>query len=711
VSVIPTPPRLLRARVKAKAAAITTAAMVTTAAVTVGLTSPTFQAEVPDPQIAAVEDARKVVDTDVALTSAALGIYGVGPIFRIAGLLGFSPEDIISTLLQGLDLPLSDLDPEAVDTGVLGPLPRSVYNAVNGLSYTADGFRSLVLSLPESVLEVLTPTLVEEYDLDLDPDAPIAAVVQALIDKFPILNQRRAFLLSAGLGGLTTALAYRQMIDAVTSDSPDWGPGVTGQLLAFLNSPSRPGGGALALFSPFTNIFGLNLSTPEAGSYTNGGVRPTKILNTSILDVSWSYNAISDAPTVLNPLAWLNALAGSVFLTALIPDDLDLSRTNLEALGPEAAAAAQNALAVFGDLTGGQGLAAVPVLADLIRILEDFGVPVPDLPVGKGESHYLTYDSGNLPLLEPFDLLPRLLGLVGINVPQPFVNSIENALRKLINLSYQDVDPVTLERRFDMGGEQALLWHEPLTPTQRFEAQQTIVNTLVDDIQANLLNPQAWVPSVRGLDGLNAVLEAVIANPVAMAVAAAVNWGIDILQDVANRVYDVVQVVATPFLNAEDAASAQFEKTIDWLLGVQSGGAARPSGSAQSLLAAEVEGPVADASVDDVKEAGHERDSVQAEPRVDGTDDASPAKDSRATLAALREQRKAVRAELKEARALARAEVDTSADTVEKVADVRKVGADNSGGDTVKQPAASAQERKAERAERRAAHRGLAQAG
>ncbi len=76
-------------------------------------------------------------------------------------------------------------------------------------------------------------------------------IVDWLVGNAPILNQRRAIILSESLGGLTTSLAYRDMIDAVTVQmSPDWGIGVTGQWLIMVNNVSRPGGGLFALATP-----------------------------------------------------------------------------------------------------------------------------------------------------------------------------------------------------------------------------------------------------------------------------------------------------------------------------------------------------------------------------------------------------------------------------------------------------------------------------
>src|SRR5690606_24947230 len=223
---------------------------------------------------------------------------------------------------------------------------------------------------------------------------------QAVFDRLPILKQRRAVIVSEGLGGLTTSLAYRDMIKAVTSDDPDWEPGVTGQWLIFVNNPGRPGGGLFALATPLTSLVGLNLTTPAGGSYVNDPDDPTKVLNTSVLDIGWAYNVMSDAPTTLSPLAWANALAGAIFLSHLIPDDLNIADTNLLEQALPLTVGLANGVAVLLDPTGGQGSKVVPILGDLIDALNKIPlVDLPHVPGLNGTSTYITYDSGNLPLL------------------------------------------------------------------------------------------------------------------------------------------------------------------------------------------------------------------------------------------------------------------------------------------------------------------------
>jgi hypothetical protein len=365
------------------------------------------------------------------------------------------------------------------------------------------------------------------------------------------------------------------MIKAVQSNDPDWGVGVTGQWLVFVNNPSRPGGGLFALATPFTNMLGVNLSTPPAGSYTNEDANNgnmTKVLNTSVLDITWAYNPLSDAPTTLNPLAWANAAAGGVFLTYLIPSD----GNNIDSLIVPLGLGIADGLKVMLDPTGGQGVEMVPGWADIVRTAKDIdwlhvGLgealdKVADATKFPGTATYITYDSGNLPLLEPFNMAPRLLNLVpGVHVPTPLTDSVEDALRMLVNMGYQDVDPVSLQRKYDMGGEQAYLWHSPLTPTQQLAATQTVFNALVDGIEANALTPSKWTPKLPGVD-----LSPVTQNPLSEAGAKALRDAIDQIQkNLTDPMFKAVETGLAPVTGALDGVNTQVTGAIDTALKVK----------------------------------------------------------------------------------------------------------------------------------------------
>lgn len=565
----PTPPRLSMA----KTAATTAAVIATTAALTAGVASSAPEALAAynrsvQAEVELVVDAGQIPDI--------VGLYGVGPIFWTAQLLGLTPENVIkaaggltgntelaSAVVTLLDV-LDKISP--IEAGIKGPMPSDVYNAVNGLDYTFTGLSGM---------------------LGLDNVWGISDALDWLTNNAPILNQRRAVILSESLGGLTTSLAYRDMINAVQSNDPDWKVGVTGQWLIFINNPSRPGGGLFALATPFTNLFGLNLTTPDAGSYTNedaNGGDITKVLNTSILDITWAYNPLSDVPTTLSPLAWANSAAAGLFLTYLLPDEGNNIGNHVL---PKLLVGIGDGVKVMLDPSGGQGLEMLPGWNDFVDFVGWFpGVgdwldDVTNATKFPGNATYITYDSGNLPLLEPFRMAPHLLNLVpGVDIPTPLTDSVEDALRMMVNMGYQDVDPTTLERNFDKAGDQAYLWHSPLTPTQQLEAVQTVFNALVDGIQDNALNPEAWTPELPGAD-----FKPIVQNAVSMAVSKALNDAIDAIQkNATDPMFNAVEQGLAPVTHALDDINAQMESAIDDMMKVN-GSTANKQSTKQAITA------------------------------------------------------------------------------------------------------------------------------
>lgn len=613
----PTSPRLCMA----KTAATTAAVIATTAALTAGVASSA-------PEALAAHN--RSVQADVELTAAAddipkipniVGLYGVGPIFWTAQLLGITPENVImaaggltgNTALAETVVGLLNLIDAVspLEADVRGPMPSDVYDAVNGLDPTLTGLSQM---------------------LGLDKVPGIGALVDTLIKAAPILNQRRDIILSESLGGLTTSLAYRDMIDAVTSNSDDWKVGVTGQWLIFVNNPSRPGGGLFALATPLTNLFGLNLTTPDAGSYTNADAnngKITKVLNTSILDITWAYNPLSDVPTTLNPLSWANSAAAGVFLTYLLPDE----DNNIgEHVLPQLIVGIADGVKVMIDPTGGQGLGMVPgwnefvagvTKLDILHLgLGNWLNSVTNATKFPGNATYITYDSGNLPLLEPFRMVPHLANLVpGVDIPTPLTDSVEDALRKMVNMGYQDVNPDTLERTFDEAGDQAYFWHSPLTPTQQLAAVQTVFDALVDGIQDNALNPEAWTPKLPGTD-----FKPIVQNAVSVAVAQALSDALEAIQkNAADPMFDAVEKGLAPVTHALDGINAQVESAIDGMLKVN-GTTTNKSGTQSitsvpstggQLKTLSIEAPATESEgtatpiKDTLKDAGVDKDSLK----------------------------------------------------------------------------------------------------
>ena len=557
----PTPTRLQMAKASLTATVVVSAA----AALTVGVASPA-----PD----LLDHEKRLVSTQVTLaaesddTNAVVGIYGVGPIFWTADLLGLTPDDLLDTVL-GLvgdsDLggqigDILDLLGENFPIGfdVKGPLPSDVYDGVNDLNYSGTGTVDLLRTVLSTVLgENIVNAVWDDRTIPIIGTIPgLGSLLQGLVGTTPLFNQRRAILLSDNLGGLSTALAYRQMIDAVVNNSADWGEGVTGQWLLNYNNPSRPGGGLAALLTPFTALSGLNLSMPDAGSYTNGeanGGNVTKILNTSILDVAYAYSLMSDAPTTFSAVAWANALVGALLPTYVIPDNLDLTNTNLDELTPGLTAALTNGLGTMIDPTGGQGTSVIPGLGPILGV---FGLNIDGLA---GTGNYLTYDSGNLPLLEPFELGPRLLNLIpGFHFSTALTDSVQDALQMMVNMGYQDVDPETLQRSYDEGGEQAYVYHSALTPTQQFDATNLIVNTLISGIQDNALTPSKWATEIAGMD-----LTPLLDNDLTRPVAAALRQALEVVRTVYNSVSTAVSPAFHAVTNVLDNLNDQITAALD----------------------------------------------------------------------------------------------------------------------------------------------------
>ncbi|TDZ80941.1 PE-PPE domain protein [Mycobacteroides salmoniphilum] len=562
---------------------LATTALVTATALAVSAAAPTtVNFPRPEPQAAATL-APRAMNLDVQLASM-VGMYGVGPVFEALRLAGVgSPDAVLTNAVGLLNNPnLSSAVKTLLDVlNTVSPLeakvpgfgPAGVYDSVNELGYSMGAFSGL-----EGVVDTINSPWINW----------IPGIGAISNDLLTLLNQRRAFILGEGLGGTDTALALRQMIKDVESDSALWGEdkhGVTGVVAVLFRNTSRPGGGLMAMVTPISELFGLNLSNPDAGSYTNAGAAglATKVLNISVTDVGWKYDLLSDAPSTLNPLAWANSVAGVVMPTYLIPDK-DKAVPVVANLVGQLLPGLINAGLVTADPTGGQGLHLLtqgtildavngPLNSALNAVLSptfhailgvDFKFPV------EGTSTYVTYDSGNLPLLEPFHMLPRLLGYAGLaDITTPVADSFENALTQLVALGYQDVKGttdangvMTFTRGMDMAGVQADVFRAPtnINWAQRFEVPQTVFNALIDGFSNNLLSPEKQRLTLFGNSALG---DAIYKNALVISVAHAVRDGLTQLKGIANPMFNQVQTMLKPVADALDVATVQVNKVID----------------------------------------------------------------------------------------------------------------------------------------------------
>ncbi|MGH3952562.1 MAG: hypothetical protein ACRDTI_00760 [Mycobacterium sp.] len=564
-------------------AMLATTALVTATALAVSAAAPTT-VNFPRPELPAVATlAPRAINLDVQLASM-VGMYGVGPVFEALRLAGVgSPDAVLTNAVGLLNNPnlssavktllnvLNTVSP--LEAKVPGFGPAGVYDSVNELGYSMGAFSGL-----EGVVDTINSPWINW----------IPGIGAISNDLLTLLNQRRAFILGEGLGGTDTALALRQMIKDVESDSALWGDdkhGVTGVVAVLFRNTSRPGGGLMAMVTPISELFGLNLSSPDAGSYTNAGAAglATKVLNISVTDVGWKYDLLSDAPSTLDPLAWANSVAGVVMPTYLIPDK-DKAVPVVANLVGQLLPGLINAGLVTTDPTGGQGLhlltqgtildavngplntALNAVLGPVFQSIlgADFKFPV------EGTSTYVTYDSGNLPLLEPFHMLPRLLGYAGLaDITTPVADSFENALTQLVALGYQDVKGttdangvMTFTRGMDMAGVQADVFRAPtnINWAQRFEVPQTVFNALIDGFSNNLLSPEKQRLTLFGNSALG---DAIYKNALVISVAHAVRDGLTQLKGIANPMFNQVQTMLKPVADALDVATVQVNKVID----------------------------------------------------------------------------------------------------------------------------------------------------
>jgi hypothetical protein len=129
-------------------------------------------------------------------------------------------------------------------------------------------------------------------------------------------------------------------------------------------------------------------------------------LNTTTVDVTWAYDALSDFPVTPDPFSIANSIAASIFVTNLLG--------GVQLKGDPTDDALRNAGAV---LTGGlAGLAPT------------------------GQAFYITADPNDLALLEPLRLPVRIINAVtGSHLDTPHANAIQPAIKILVDIGYPDV--------------------------------------------------------------------------------------------------------------------------------------------------------------------------------------------------------------------------------------------------------------------------------
>ncbi len=575
---VPTPPRLA----KAKAAAITAAAVATTAALTIGGTTAASSAVLADRDQAVSMS----LSQDVSL-SASIGVYPVGPGAQIARLFGAgTPEGALRTLgtlaslipgeqgesfratlnalaaalaaaeegiqllppnvLPDIDVPqwIQDLlglnIPElGLSAGLKLALPEIAVPAL-GPAGTYDAVASLEPDVGTQLLLTVLKTLMTNSDLlDLVPGGMLPDQVEELVDflqmvplnvpgeptviPLPVLPDPEIFFSSAdriaiiptfGLGGTNAAITAPSFLNEEQFAK-------TVVLIIPIRNTSRPGGGILAMLTPLSSLVGINMSNVD-GTKGNGNG------NVTFWDITAAYDIMSDAPsTIFNPVAWANSVTGAVMPTYLIPQNVEQLASVVENI-------------VSGDISLDTVLQLLAA-GDITELFHD--------NVGQDGNLYITYDSGNLPLLEPFQFLPRTISyLPGFDISTPGSESFNDFLTQLVAMGYQDVDLKETDgipsfvRGWDEAGTQAKFWTSPVSFEDSLQAPQALFNALIGDgqktgITGNLLRPE---DQQLKLFGSSAIGDAVYRNALTVAVAGFLRDALLELKDQLNPLFDAV---------------------------------------------------------------------------------------------------------------------------------------------------------------------------
>lgn len=459
-----------------------------------------------------------------------------GTIDQVADLDGAATTTL---LLSGVKTVLMNGDALGTALGVIGDL--------TGIN--TDALETLIEDLPLNV-----PGTAGEVDVNLPIFGSIGGgAFVSSADKFAIIP-------TWGLGGTNFALASPTFLS-----DPEFAK--TAILAIAMRNTSRPGGGLAALFNPLTQTVGLNLSNVDGRGTPKelvGGGIPGIIDgditeydgNVTVWDITAAYDILSDAPsTVLNPLAWLNSGVGAVSPTYLIPANIT------------------DFAAVLEDVTSGQ--INIGTLNTLLSTINS-SIEMFNIDVGDDGNLYVTYNSGNLPLLEPVQFIPRTISyLPGFNISTPVSSSFEDVLTQLVAQGYQDVNMTvdaegvaTFARGFDAAGTQAKFWQNPISWEMGLETPQTIFNSIITGLQENLLNPEGMKEAGGYVNqfelfGNSEIGNLVYRNAASVAVAKFISDALEEIRDTLNPVFNDVQKGLNPVAKALDDATREVNKVID----------------------------------------------------------------------------------------------------------------------------------------------------
>ena len=115
-------------------------------------------------------------------------------------------------------------------------------------------------------------------------------------------------------------LEARGKVNSLTGEPCNLGPtcvqgtNITNLAVLQVNDPGTPNGGLFARFSPILNVFGIDGVSRGGASASSTGIG----FNAATIGIALGYNLMSDFPATLNPVALLNSVAATVLPTNLL---------------------------------------------------------------------------------------------------------------------------------------------------------------------------------------------------------------------------------------------------------------------------------------------------------------------------------------------------------------------------------------------------------
>jgi PE-PPE domain-containing protein len=255
-----------------------------------------------------------------------------------------------------------------------------------------------------------------------------AVISQTLINNASIRNTDT--VIAFGYGSIAAGMTIPAL------NAHDWPVGVNNVNMVLIANPGRANGGILPRFSPLFNLVGIDPLSGNVEPYTRCELTTCRIYAPTKNDVTWAYEFFSDFPITPNPFSIANSIAAAIFVTNLLGETADFSYES-------------------------------------------------------NQNTYTTRQPNDLALLEPVRLPTRLLGMIGINLPNPIADALQPALTILVNIGYTDVQTPseggTYNRTYDQfNTNKPFLSESPLTLDEYLRVPGDVIEALINGIVSQL---------------------------------------------------------------------------------------------------------------------------------------------------------------------------------------------------------------------------------